>query len=189
MRIILLHVNKYFVQLTYIVWLFQESSIPFMLWTWFVRRQQMRYICEAEDSLCIRALSENMFKNMAALRLRMDLIPTVWTVSLEAVTLLTLSGILQEGQSFKANPGVKTLQYNPTNGHIFFLLASYSWDWLYRDVLRTKEMEHVRWCAIAGKAFLQGLLSLPISSNSLSVLPSDACKPTLASFRHTQNWG
>lgn len=38
-----------------------------------------------------------MFKNMAALGLRKDLIPTIWTVSLEAMTLLTLSGMLQGG--------------------------------------------------------------------------------------------
>lgn len=68
-----------------------------------------------------------MFKNMAALGLRKDLIPTIWTVSLEAVTLLTLSGMLQGGgQSIKANLGVKTLQYNSANGHVFFLLASCS---------------------------------------------------------------
>lgn len=78
------------------VWFF-KSSIPFMLWTCFTHRQQMRYISEAEDLLCIGAWSENMFKNMAALGLRKDLIPTIWTVSLEAVTLLTLSGMLQGG--------------------------------------------------------------------------------------------
>lgn len=68
-----------------------------MLWTWFAHRQQMRYISEAEDLLFIGAWSENMFKNMAALGLRKDLIPTIWTVSLEAVTLLTLSGMPQGG--------------------------------------------------------------------------------------------
>lgn len=71
------------------------------------------------------------------------------------------------GQSIKANLGVKTLQYNSANGHVFFLLASCSWYWLYRDVPRTKEMEHVKWCAIARVVFLKGL-SAPVSNAPFS---------------------